>query len=352
MSDIDDQTSQADGIAVPAATHTKTIEGSEVVVRLGITGDFGGVGVVFELARKHSDGSVGSPVNILEARSAAGCGWQTSFLFQDPGKQQTIVFNQAAGNSTPYQWGYHNDYDELAAFHWNPIVSDHVGPFGTNQSIPTNPFDGSGYVVEDGRLHIGTNTVAVGSGSVVNITNQYTLRSRFDQLWPAWAAEQAFYLNKAVARSHNLRVFLRGASGGWSEGPIRPYDNYVIHNGTSNCNESGCSSHTDTLSYALFVWELDGVDIAIAIDPPSDPWYGHLNMSRTTYGADPNSDENGSIDWHSVVANLCRRSSRRARNAPIRPDTSWGRPTNSRPLDTSEGEAGVVRYASWARARI
>jgi len=141
MSDIDDRLTKADWITIPAATHSKTVEGSEVVVRLGISADFGGVGVVFELARKRQDGSVGAAVNILEARSAAGCGWQTSYGFtytDAAGHARSAVFNQAAGNSTPYQWGYGNDYFELAAFHWNPAVSDHT------EVGPTNPFDGSG----------------------------------------------------------------------------------------------------------------------------------------------------------------------------------------------------------------
>ncbi|WP_165226262.1 hypothetical protein [Aquisphaera insulae] len=305
MDDVEDQLSQADWKAIPPATHVKTIVGSEVAVTLGIAGDFGGVGVTFELARRQSDGSVGSPVNILEARSAAGSGWQTSVLLRDQTKHQTIVFNQAAGNSTPFQWGYKNDYFELAAFKWNPVVSDHVHPnYNFSHSVATSPFDGSGYVLEDGRLHIGTNTVSVGSGSIVDITNQYTLRSRFDQTWEGWAAEQAFYLNKAVARSHHLRVFLRGASGGWSEGLIRPYDNYVVRNGQSTCDENGCSAKTNSLSYVLFIWEVDGSDIAVAIVPPNESCYGHLNMSRFTYGPNPTTDPdaNGSIDWHTVVA--------------------------------------------------
>ena len=162
MSDVDDKLSRFDKWSIPPATHAKTIDGSEVSVNLGIAGDFGGVGVTFELVNKSKPDQ---SVNILEARSATGCGWQTSFLFTDQSKDQIIVFNQAAGNSVAYQWGYQNDYDELAAFHWNPVVSDHTHPHRDfSHSIPTSPYDHNGYWLEDGRLHIGTNPIPSGSG--------------------------------------------------------------------------------------------------------------------------------------------------------------------------------------------
>lgn len=300
--DIDDRLVKAEWVAIPPATSSKTITGSAAVVRLGISKEFGGVGVNFELASRSSDGNSGPFINILEARSAAGCGWQTSFLLRDQSRRQTIVFNQAAGNSVPYQWGYQNDYHELAAFHWNPVVSDHIHPgHDFSRSVATSPFDGSGYLLDDGRLHIGTSTIAAGAGIAVDITNQYTLRSRHAQSWQWWAAEQALYLNKKVAREHDLRVFLCGSSRRWFEGPIRPYDNYVVHHGCSSCDDKQCFSTTDALSFVLLIWEVHGQDIAIAVIPSKETSYGHLNMNRMVYGQDSTDDRNGSIDWHTIV---------------------------------------------------
>ena len=70
----------------------------------------------------------------------------------------------------------------------------------------------------------------------------------------------------------------------------------------SKCEDNACSSQTDPLSFALFVWDVGGLDIAVAVVPPNDSCYGHLNMAKAVYGTDPTDDRNGSIDWHTVVA--------------------------------------------------
>jgi len=320
MSDIDDRLTKADWITIPAATHSKTVEGSEVVVRLGISADFGGVGVVFELARKRQDGSVGAAVNILEARSAAGCGWQTSYGFtytDAAGHARSAVFNQAAGNSTPYQWGYGNDYFELAAFHWNPAVSDHT------EVGPTNPFDGSGVWVDDGKLHIGTGTIDTGPGHAVAITNQYALRAHEDQTWEWWYAEQALYLNKAVARACNLRVYLRGAHGAWTEGAILPYKDFEVKNSDqSSVGPLERGFRTKPLDYAVFVWKIEDTDIGIVIVPPGTGGYGHLNASKSVYDTTHRElDTSGSIDWHTVVANTAPNIAHFPKYDPNRPET-------------------------------
>ncbi|MGO8880166.1 MAG: hypothetical protein ACLPVO_00400 [Desulfomonilaceae bacterium] len=321
MDDMEDRKNkEMDWKAIPAVTHSKTVKGSDVVVHLGITGEFGGVGVAFELASIRSDGSVGAAVNILEARSAAGCGWQTSYGFNYTDKHKhshLAIFNQAAGNSTPYQWGYGNDYCELAAYHWNPVVSDHT------ELGPTNPFDGSGVWVDDGKLHIGTGTIDTGAGHVVAITNQYSLRAHEKQTWDWWYAEQAFYLNKAIARSYDLRVHLHGAHDDWVEGPIRPYEDYEVKNSVQSCVcPNSRKFRTKPLDYAVFVWTIEDTDIAIAIQPPGPGCYGHLNASKDIYDqAHPELDTSGSIDWHTVVADTAPNIAHFPKYDPNHPDT-------------------------------
>jgi hypothetical protein len=283
-----------------------------VHVEVGINNDLGGVGVSLKLSNNRDPQA--RPLNILESRSAAGCGWQTSFLLRDDttNPSQVLVFNQAAGNSVPYQWGYHNDYAGLAAFHWNPVASDHYHPILQSgewgSSVATSPIGKPAgvhpsFLLEDGKLHIGTGTVNTSTGAVVDLTNQYSLRSRYDQRWNSWFAEQAFYLNKKVARDHELRVYLRGATGAWSEGPIRPYNEFAVRNGSSNAMIEGVSSTTSPLSYALFVWNVFGDDIGLVIVPPNESCYGHLNMARGVYGP-PHEDKSGTIDWHTVIAKV------------------------------------------------
>lgn len=330
--DVDDRLTKIGWAEVPSVGASKTIKGSDVAVNLGISSDFGGVGVKFEIVNLRDHPT--QPLDVLEARSAAGCGWQTAFHLHDPFGKQNIDFNQAAGNSVAYQWGYNNDYDELAAFHWNPVPSDATSARGA-----TSPFDNNCYLFEDGRLHIGTNTIYTRSGTVVDITNQYCLRSRVDQYWDWWAAEQAFYLNKRIARERNLRVYLVGASRLWSEGPILPYDNYVVKNGQSSCDpkvvkQDGCGSQTDSLSFALFIWDVFGMDIGVAIIPPNESCYGHLNMCRNIYGPIDTDDSNGSIDWHTVVAV----------NSPVRFPAGSERPYHVRYIVGTVGQLADLGY--------
>ncbi|MBA3920203.1 MAG: hypothetical protein H0X31_00270 [Nostocaceae cyanobacterium] len=292
----------------PPSTDVKNIVGSEVSVNIGVNRDLGGVGVQFDLINNNSPQS---PVGILEARSAAGSGWQTSFLLTDQSSNRIIVFNQASGNSINSQWGYGNTFSGLAAVSYNPIVSDHYHPDRDfSRSVATSPClnPSTGYLFEDGRLHIGTGTVQTSFGSAITITNQYTLRSRYDQYWQSWTAEQAFYIDKQIASQGNMRVYLRGYGNTWLEGPIQPFNSYnIVHasSGSCNSNQLGCSYQTDNLSYAVFVWNILGKDIGIAVHRGGNPFYANLNMVKTGISScfDPANHHCGSIDWHTVITN-------------------------------------------------
>jgi len=56
------------------------------------------------------------------------------------------------------------------------------------------------------------------------------------------------------------------------------------------------------LQYAVFVWNVSGKDIGIAIDMPNGAPYSfsgaHLNIERTVYGSDSNDYSNGNISFH------------------------------------------------------
>lgn len=290
--------------AVPPVTDTVTLRGTSVTARVGLNHDLGGVGVRFELI---NNAAPLAPLDILEARSAGGSGWQTSYLLTDQGRDQIIVFNQAAGNSGGAQWGYRTRYRRTAAgleaTGWCPIWSDHFHPhrdFGIG--VSTSPCGANpGYHFEDGRLRLLLGTVPTAHGRVVQITSEYAYRSRSDQAWASWACEQAFYLNKSVARRADLRVYLCGRNDAWREGPIRPADDYTIRHGIGACDGAGCHFHIDPLAYALLVWQVGGRDVGVAITRP-DPFDAHLNMAKTGISGAGTSDAYGSIDWHSVLA--------------------------------------------------
>lgn len=297
------------GWAIPPATDTTTVTGTDVAVRVGISRDFGGVGVQFDLINKLFPQN---PLNILEARSGAGSGWQTSYLFVDQTSNRFVVFNQAAGNNAGgTQWGLKNTFNArngLRATSWNPVYSDHIHPNRNwGVTVGTTPCHGNALHFEDGLLTISTNTVSTKRGTAVSLTNQYALRSRYNQSWESWAIEQAFYLNKRVAAQNDLRVYLRGDGNAWLEGPIRPSESYKIQNASSgNCTATKCDYQTKNLKYVVMVWKVMGRDIGVAIRPNNTPWfYGHLNMVKSGIAGCSNpSDHNcGSIDWHTVLQN-------------------------------------------------
>lgn len=291
--------------AVPPVTDTEIVRGASVSARVGLTRDFGGVGVQFQLI---SNDAADAPLDILEARSAGGSGWQTSCLLTDAGRDQITVFNQAAGNSGGAQWGYRSRYRRTAAGleaeGWSPNWSDHFHPhrnFGVGISTsPCRP--DTGFHFEDGRLRLLLGTVPTAHGRVVRITNEYTYRSRAAQAWQSWACEQAFYLNKSVARTADLRVYLCGQNASWREGPIRPADDYTIRHGAGACSGVGSNFHIDPLAYALLVWKVRQHDVGIVITR-STPFDAHLNMAKTGISGSEMSDACGSIDWHSVLTN-------------------------------------------------
>lgn len=267
------------------------VGGSDVTSVVGIDNRFGGVGAKFELLNNQSPGNW---VNVLEARSGAGAGWQTSFLIEDwPGGAGIIVFNQAAGNSTGYQWGYGNGYSEdgqnIFATGWNPLYSDHIhGVPGAHSPCAT-----SGYVFDDGAVAILGALVDTPHGSVVAWKNLYRYRSRVDQAWKSWSAEQAFYLSRGVARMGGLRLFLR--RGTTMDGPFAPYDPYTIPGAL--CDQvNGSHCNAGPYDYVLFVWNVFGLDIGVAI-----PVQGgiSMNLETVTYCSDAGDDACGNINFHS-----------------------------------------------------
>ncbi|MFC1610654.1 hypothetical protein ACFL6C_06835, partial [Myxococcota bacterium] len=303
---------------VPPEETWTAISGDDVSVEVGISDLFGGVAVRLSLI---NNATPASKVNVLEARSAAGAGWQTSYLGGVPAGGPLLdddiiaVFNQAAGNVAGYQWGFDNDYlvsvNGIAALEWNTLASDHYHPnrdFGTTVAqSPCGDVTGS-YIFDDGKLLLGMATIATLHGAAIGMTNIYSLRAQVDQFWTDYAVEQAFYLSKQVASMGVLRVYLRGLSG-WYEGPITPAEDYAIAHARGACDpvDESCAYQIDAdLAYAVFVWNIMGLDVGVAINMPTDPivtdWVrAHLNMVKSIYCLDTTDHSCGSIDWHTVI---------------------------------------------------
>jgi hypothetical protein len=265
--------------------------GTDVTSVVGVDDQFAGIGAKFELLNNDSPGNY---VNVVEARSGAGAGWQTSSLtYDNPGGVGIIVFNQAAGNSVGTQWGYRNRFSEngssIYSLGWNPLYSDHIHEVAGGHS----PCNRSGYVFDDGAVHILGARVQTPHGVALAWRNQYSFRSRVQQSWPNWSIEQAFYLSRPVARAGNLRLYLR--RGATMHGPIRPYDSFSIPSAT--CDQVR-GSHCNTLAYdyALLVWNIFGRDIGVAIP---DLNAVSLNLETVTYCSNAANDSCGNINFHS-----------------------------------------------------
>jgi hypothetical protein len=277
-------------------TNTWGVSGTSVGVHVGANANFGGIGTQLGLSNLAN----GSPyVDVLEARSGTGAGWQTSYWLKDPSSDKYIVFNQAAGNSIGYQWGYKNSFPGTAALDWNPIVSDHLQHGGlVGPQTNFSPCAGTGYMFDYGKVHYGLGTSYTILGNAVALTNQYQLQSQYNQFWSQWALEQAMYLSKNVATMGNLRMYFAWKNGTHT-GPVYPYQNSFSVPGASSsaCGYDGCQFHLSNLSYMVMVWNIFGLDVGVAI-PTSSIAQPLLNTETHTYCADVNNPVCGSISLH------------------------------------------------------
>jgi len=298
------------GIAILPTTMSESWSGSEASVTLGANQDFGGVLTSFRIANNLNHSSV----DVLDARSSAGAAMQTAFMMLDKNTNRIIVANQAAGNMAQ-QWGFRGVFLHLVQTDWSPIFSDHYHPHASwAEKVNTSPCYHGGYRLHDGQLSLTGETVPSSSGNVIRLTNQYTLRALMNQSWQWFAAEQAFYLSRQVARTNNLRIYLAGAKQ-WSEGPIKPVDTYSLTHAAGSCPDDRCTFHVDWLSYGLLVWNIGGQDIGVAIRrPDGKPFQAQLNLTKNVEcQAAVQGDICGNIEWHSYITD-----SRFAPSDPVR----------------------------------
>ena len=279
------------GWALPLdARGQATMAGAGISSVVGLDDRFGGVGAKFAL---RNNAFPDSWVDILEPRSGAGAGWQTSFLVDDAaGGAGIIVFNQAAGNGVSSQWGYGTTFVEdgqnIHATTWIPLASDHIHTVAGGHS----PCLSTGYVFDDGAVDIAGAGVETPHGTALAWRNRYRYRSRTNQSWAGWSAEQAFYLSRSVARAAGLRLYL--VRGTTRHGPFAIYDAFTIPE--ASCTDSFCN--TPGYDYAVLVWNIHGLDIGVALPVGGGT---SINLEQTTYCTNPADDACGNINFHSWV---------------------------------------------------
>lgn len=266
--------------------------GTSVKVDIGVNRNLGGVGAELTLTNRANP----NPVNILEARSAGGAGWQfTSFLHTYDGNQ--LIFNQAAGNSIGSQWGYAQSFvnggSYLNATNWAPNYSDTFNGVGQSPCAPT----ARTVVFDDGALDIGTGLFSSAYGSGISVTHAYSLRSRVNQYWQMYMPLHALYLNRAIARAGSMRFYIIGNTG-WRYGPVYPFNDFTLPSTYASSGPDGLGNTswqiTTSASRVVMVWNIWGQDVGISIPLVNG---GTLRLAKTIYCTNPASDSCGSIDW-------------------------------------------------------
>ncbi len=292
-----------------------------VVITGGVSQD---IEVNVSLSKRFSGIAAGlllNGVSVIAGKSAAGAAWQTSYIISAPDSQDVYVFNQAAGNSTPFSWGFTNFFSKIPSVNlvitnWTPLYADHYHPDGDfGESIALCP--GYGYTsvaVDEGSGRIDLSKMAVSTGYVIKIKNTYTHKAMVNQTWDWFTLEQAFYMDRQVAKDRNLNAYLGYSSDGINTqiykvflgGPDYSVPSNIVYEAETIPNKS--YKIRPGLRYVVFVWNISGKEIGVAIDmpetPPSSFSGAHLNMERTAYGSDPDNYSNGNISFHPWIVDL------------------------------------------------
>jgi hypothetical protein len=226
----------------------------------------------------------------------------------DRDSHRRINYNQAAGNSDQV-WGYGSDFDMSHGFaqrEWLPLFSNDYreGESLTARDIQTSPCQGTSSRLGDGRATIVPRTIQTPRGDVVRLTNSYFVRADDAQDWQWLRADQALYLDRGAARAADLRVYY-ASPGQAVVGPIRGYDPFgpmprgQVRN--QHCRAGDCFFSTNPISYAVLVWRVGGIDLAIAIHPNDGSTFTGFLRLRPDLVCRSGQDNCGNLQWHSAI---------------------------------------------------
>jgi hypothetical protein len=280
--------------AIPIVSHELVEVGDPLMVKMGFSDSFGGIGVELELSDRNNSAR---KVNVLEARSGGGAGWQHSALIYAY-DGNVLLANQAVGNSVHYQWGYNSnllysqtgEFNLLSADKWVPNYPDSFSLVGSSPCMPNN----SGLFFDYGKPSIRSWTEKTEKGSIVRITKSYSLRSAIDQFWSNYTSMEALYLNLSAARETDLKMYVVG--NGWIDGPIRPYefiDQLPHAQRIDNSSITRTFHYGPEANYSVLVWNIDGVEVGLVSFFTAGAW---IRLEKEAYCIDPNDDKCGNIN--------------------------------------------------------
>ncbi len=306
------------GLGIPEATDAAKFIGKDAVADIGISRNFGGVATRFNLINRERPDQ---PLQILEARSAAGSAWQSAYMAYDAPSAKTLVVNQAAGNMMQ-QWGYAGTYANgssgLSQVGWNPMFTDHLHPVidGQTQWLTSekhSPCFNMGYRFDDGQSKIVGGSRATALGNVAEFDNALSLRATVNQNWSWWAIDQALYLDKAAARKGDLRVYVPPVESSVTPAYVRPYDGFSLAGAKEaavRADQSHYSFKSHPVPYVILIWKVAGKDLALAVHPSvaGQKFEAFLILSKNALecGAEDLAklgDACGNIEFHAYAFN-------------------------------------------------
>jgi hypothetical protein len=279
----------------PPLTDHQTWDNPAVSVKWGISSTFAGISTNFDLI--NSENSADS-FNILQQGSGASMQttWGGSLNGHKIGVDQGVGFGPS--------WGAAGTFDGMHQIDWTPLWSGSIAGNPTSPCGDGTPSQPS-MLVFNGKQTINGTTLSSGNGAIqINRHYSYTNARPIDYVWSKYLLEQAMYLSFDTAKNNKLRVFIGGRDQSRVEGPIIPTEVFSIENvthcGTENLWEDGAiqtGCWTKPIEYVVFVYEIGGKDIGIAISRPGKKLFkGFLGMTRFDPIEQP--DLKG-VDWHS-----------------------------------------------------
>ena len=290
-----------------ASTDRVTFRGADADATVGFNRKLGGIGVELTLTEKKS----GASLQLVDARSAGGAGWQTSAGVLDSARRRIIHANQAAGNSAN-NWGYLGDYTVspsagIQQLDWLPMLTNDYldGVSFDAPRVLTSPCRGGAERFGDGKMSLTPETVSAGGASVLRLTDSYQIRAATDQSWQWIQIDQALYLTLAAARIGQLRVYV-AQQGHPVVGPILAESAFPAFPKGTLRNIAGHDGEWFFISlpmtYAVMVFRVGDQDIGIAIHMPDlHPFTGSLRYRGALF-CHGGGDECGNAQWHTSTA--------------------------------------------------
>ena len=295
---------------------TKDIYGTSAGVRIGLSRNFGGAAVVFEIIDSVTRTK---RLNVLDSELANGA-LQARFTAKDLQARQKYTFLQGNGNGVG-RWGFQSTFKELNQTDWVPLYSDREERLQDGAITKASPCFNIGRKFLDGQVDVTLDTISTPQGAKLpRATKVYRVRSKEDLELKDWVAEQALTLSKTAAAEGNLRVYLVGHQRKWASSGLQPFRAGFVEKADARCDSvyvkdddslktlrSECE--TGAIAYAVFVWNVGGKDFAMAVSNEAGrAFVGNLQMQKAVSCREPDAYDPwpkcGSLEWRSRLSLL------------------------------------------------